>query len=44
MFGKAIGWVDAHILLSCILNDAKFWTLDKPLVSAARLCGAKLYL
>ena len=44
MFGKGIGWVDADVLLSCILNDAELWTADKPLASAARSCGAKLYL
>ena len=43
MFGKGIGWVDAHVLLSCILNEAELWTVDKPLASAAHYCGARLY-
>jgi predicted nucleic acid-binding protein len=43
MFGKGIGWVDAHVLLSCILNGAELWTFDKQLALAARSCGAKLY-
>src|SRR5437868_2397096 len=33
MFGKGIGWVDAHVLLSCILSSTKLWTADKPLES-----------
>src|SRR5581483_1981461 len=41
-FGKGIGWVDAHVLLSCILNATQLWTTDKPLASVARLCGVSL--
>lgn len=41
LFGKGIGWVDAHLLLSCVLNDAEFWTDDKTLLSVSRACGIK---
>ena len=43
IFGKGIGWMDAHLLLSCILSNTELWTADKPLASVARFCGAKLY-
>ena len=43
LFGRGIGWVDAHILLSCVLNHAELWTLDRPLASVARSCGLKPY-
>ena len=41
--GKGIGWIDTHLLLSCILNSTELWTADKTLLSVARFCGAKLY-
>ncbi|OLD66982.1 MAG: hypothetical protein AUI45_14695 [Acidobacteria bacterium 13_1_40CM_2_56_11] len=40
---QMIGWIDAHLLLSCILNSTELWTADKTLLSVARFCGAKLY-
>jgi predicted nucleic acid-binding protein len=43
IFNRGIGWVDAHILLSCIVNGTELWTADKPLVSVARFCGAHLH-
>ena len=43
VFGKGIGWMDAHLLLACILNDTPLWTADKPLASVARFCGARLF-
>ena len=43
IFGKGIGWTDAHLLLACILSNTELWTMDKPLAYVARLCGAKLY-
>ena len=43
ILGKGIAWMDAHLLLSCILNNTELWTADKPLASVARFCGAKLY-
>lgn len=41
LYGKGIGWVDAHLLLSSLLSHAEFWTHDKTLLSAAHSCGVK---
>lgn len=35
LFGKGIGWVDAHLLASARLSRAKLWTLDKRLEALA---------
>ena len=43
IFGKGIGWMDAHLLLSCVLSNTELRTADKPLASVARICGARLY-
>jgi predicted nucleic acid-binding protein len=34
--GAGIGWVDAHLLCSAALGGHRLWTLDRPLVAAAR--------
>lgn len=31
LMGTGIGWVDAHLLASCLLAHIRLWTLDKPL-------------
>lgn len=43
LFGRGIGWIDAHLLLSCLLSGAQLWTYDKSLISAARSSGAETY-
>ena len=35
LYGKGIGWVDAHILSSTLFTRCTLWTLDKPLRRAA---------
>jgi hypothetical protein len=35
LYGRGIGWVDAHLLASTLLTGCGFWTLDKPLRRAA---------
>jgi predicted nucleic acid-binding protein len=35
LFGKGIGWVDAHLLASVALTGATLWTLDRALARAA---------
>ena len=35
LFGKGLGWIDIHLLASCLLNQTKIWTLDKRLGAAA---------
>ncbi len=36
---KAIGWVDAHLLASTFLADARLWSTDRGLIAAARSLG-----
>lgn len=36
---KGIGWVDAHLLASALITDARLWSADRALVSAARSLG-----
>lgn len=36
LFGKGIGWVDAHLLSACLLSASTLWTLDKKLLRLAR--------
>jgi predicted nucleic acid-binding protein len=35
LFGSGIGYIDAHLLASAMLSDAKLWTRDKKLLGAA---------
>lgn len=35
LFGKGLGWVDAHLLASARLTGCRLWTLDVPLRAAA---------
>lgn len=35
LFGKGLGWVDAHLLASARLSGCRLWTLDTPLRDAA---------
>jgi predicted nucleic acid-binding protein len=39
LFGRGIGWVDAHLLTSARLSGVRLATLDKPLARAARIVG-----
>jgi len=36
LYARRLGWVDAHLLASALLNRSRLWTLDKPLNKAAR--------
>lgn len=40
---KGLSWTNAHLLAACLLGGASLWTGDKPLMEAARSCGAALY-
>lgn len=40
LYGRGIGWVDAHLLASARLTGCRLWTLDKQL----RLAAASLSL
>ncbi|HEY1268556.1 MAG TPA: PIN domain-containing protein [Candidatus Binatia bacterium] len=35
LFGRGLGWVDAHLLVSALLADTTLWTLHRPLQRAA---------
>jgi hypothetical protein len=35
VYGRGIGWVDAHLLASTLLTGCAIWTFDKPLRRAA---------
>lgn len=35
LYGRGLGWVDAHLLASALLTGYTLWTLDKPLLKAA---------
>jgi len=35
LFGRGIGWVDAHLLAAALLSGATLWTLDKRLAHVA---------
>jgi predicted nucleic acid-binding protein len=35
LYGRGIGWVDAHLLASTVLTGCAIWTFDKPLRRAA---------
>ena len=35
LYGRGIGWVDAHLLASALFTGCALWTLDKPLRRAA---------
>jgi predicted nucleic acid-binding protein len=36
LFGKGLGWIDAHLLASALLSRIPLWTLDQHLRTAAR--------
>jgi hypothetical protein len=35
LYGKGLGWVDAHILASSLLSHTALWTKDRRLAAAA---------
>ena len=39
LWGRGLGWVDAHLLASALLSHCGFWTLDKKLGEAATELG-----
>lgn len=38
--GRGIGWVDAHLLASTLIEQARLWTADESLLRLAREVGA----
>ncbi len=39
LFGRGIGWIDAHLIASALLANAPLWTLDLRLHAAAVAAG-----
>jgi len=42
LWGRGIGWVDAHLLASALLDRLSVWTLDRRLAGAATALGVGL--
>jgi predicted nucleic acid-binding protein len=42
LWGRGIGWVDAHLLASVLLDGLHLWTLDRRLASVAGNLGVGL--
>jgi predicted nucleic acid-binding protein len=43
LWGKGIGWIDAHLLASAMLSRCKLWSADKALQNVAELLGVRAY-
>jgi hypothetical protein len=39
LWGKGVGWVDAHLLASGLITGCTLWTRDQPLHAAAMKLG-----
>jgi len=39
LWGRGLGWIDAHLLASALLSNCWFWTLDARLAKAAAELG-----
>ncbi len=39
LWGRGLGWIDAHLLASALLSKCRFWTLDTRLAKAAAELG-----
>jgi predicted nucleic acid-binding protein len=42
LWRRGIGWVDAHLLASALLDRVRIWTLDKKLAAVAGSLGVRL--
>ena len=39
LWGRGLGWIDAHLLASALLSNCRLWTLDVRLAKAAGELG-----
>lgn len=39
LYGRGLGWTDAHLLASAVLSGTALWTMDKALARAASSAG-----
>lgn len=37
LYGRGLGWIDAHLLASALISRCVLWTLDEPLQRAAAI-------
>jgi predicted nucleic acid-binding protein len=42
LWGRGIGWIDAHLLASARVTGCRLWTLDRRLDAVARQLGLNL--
>ncbi|HEX9821899.1 MAG TPA: PIN domain-containing protein [Methylomirabilota bacterium] len=42
LWGRGVGWVDAHLLASALLDRLRLWTLDRRVAAVARDLGIAL--
>jgi predicted nucleic acid-binding protein len=39
LWGRGIGWIDAHLLASALISGCRFWTMDRRLAQLATAFG-----
>jgi predicted nucleic acid-binding protein len=39
LWGRGLGWIDVHLIVSALLSSCGFWTFDARLAKAARELG-----
>ncbi len=39
LFGRGLGWIDAHLIASAMLSGTSLYTHDKALIAAASKLG-----
>ena len=44
LWGRGIGWIDAHLIASALLTNCQFWTLDGRLRQACMESGLPVYV
>jgi predicted nucleic acid-binding protein len=42
LWGTGLGWVDIHLIGSCLLGGHDLWTRDRSLAEAAAACGVEV--
>ena len=43
LWGRGIGWIDAHLLASSLLSGCSIWTLDGRLKAVCDIAGVKVH-
>jgi predicted nucleic acid-binding protein len=43
LWGRGIGWVDAHLMTAALLSNCRLWTLDRLFSNLAGGAGVNLY-